>query len=219
MKREVGFDLIVSRWCFRHLADPLGTFQQTLNLLNEDGYFLVDGFYFTSINKPIQTGRLAEQQIKQMIPMPDSMNIDLFTLMETSGAGILMRPYDDGRSLNHFIIHRPKGVRLKSLAIDYSGEYLLELGLIQLQVSSAVIANFSWQVEKPVFLNREYFAVKDAAENAPGRMRFYAGDSHLLNHLDKMNVFAKDFSPLDSAFTVKKPVIGMYPLKRGDLSS
>jgi hypothetical protein len=44
---ENNVDLIVSAWCFRHLADPVGTFQQSYELLKpKTGCFLVDTFYF-----------------------------------------------------------------------------------------------------------------------------------------------------------------------------
>jgi hypothetical protein len=44
---ENKIDLVVSRWCFRHLVDPLGTFVQAFNLLRpKTGFFLYDGFFF-----------------------------------------------------------------------------------------------------------------------------------------------------------------------------
>lgn len=40
-------DLVVSRWCFRHLVDPVGTFTQAYDLLRpKTGYFLFDAFLF-----------------------------------------------------------------------------------------------------------------------------------------------------------------------------
>jgi SAM-dependent methyltransferase len=45
--RGIQFDLVVSRWCFRHLADPVGTFEQTYDiLLPGTGILLMDGFFF-----------------------------------------------------------------------------------------------------------------------------------------------------------------------------
>lgn len=44
---ENQVDLIVSKWCFTHLVDPVGTYQQTFNLLRPDtGIFLGHGFQF-----------------------------------------------------------------------------------------------------------------------------------------------------------------------------
>ena len=39
-------DLVVTQWCMRHLADGVGTFLQTYNLLQPGGFFLLDGFFF-----------------------------------------------------------------------------------------------------------------------------------------------------------------------------
>ena len=39
-------DLIVSSRCFENLVDPVGTFEQTYDLLNINGYLLIDGFKF-----------------------------------------------------------------------------------------------------------------------------------------------------------------------------
>ncbi|NGX47084.1 MAG: hypothetical protein K1000chlam3_00453 [Chlamydiae bacterium] len=40
-------DLIVSKWCFRHLVDPTGTFAQAYNLLRpKSGLILMDGFFY-----------------------------------------------------------------------------------------------------------------------------------------------------------------------------
>ena len=47
-----SIDLIVSRWTFKHLADPVGTLLQACNLLRPKGIFLCDGIFtiFTEIS-------------------------------------------------------------------------------------------------------------------------------------------------------------------------
>jgi SAM-dependent methyltransferase len=43
---ECKFNAIVSRRCFRHFADPLGSWLQAYNLLQKGGIFLFDNFLF-----------------------------------------------------------------------------------------------------------------------------------------------------------------------------
>lgn len=58
------FDFIVSRECFRHLADPVGTFLQTCRLMRpKTGLFAGHGFYFStakdnSLTHPLQVYEL-----------------------------------------------------------------------------------------------------------------------------------------------------------------
>jgi len=47
-------DMATSRWCLRHLADPGGTFLQTMNLLRpQTGHFLFDGFMLCYDNEEL----------------------------------------------------------------------------------------------------------------------------------------------------------------------
>lgn len=89
---ENKVDLAVSQWCFRHLADPVGTAAQVYNLLRpKTGYFLVDGFFF------LRNGETMGN-IDGNIPMTQ-LFLDL-------KAPFLTRYHNDARSLNHFMLRK-----------------------------------------------------------------------------------------------------------------
>lgn len=99
---ENKLDLIVSRYCFRHLVDPVGTFVQTYGLLRpETGLLLMDGFYFQLQNDD----RPHEYTEK---------------LMLDTKAPFLMKLHPVGRSTNHFIMRRPNANPCK-LQMTYLG--------------------------------------------------------------------------------------------------
>lgn len=91
-KIENKVDLIVSHWCFRHLADPLGTFVQTYNFLRpETGLLLMDGFAVAD-----------EMDVTNFDP-----NLNLLVVLQETKAPFLMLNYNIARSLNHFALKRP----------------------------------------------------------------------------------------------------------------
>jgi len=84
-------DLIVSRWTFRHLTDPTGTFIQAFNLLRPgSGMMALDGF-FSII-------RLNQDEYED--------NRAMMRIIMDTHALFLSRCYTAGRSMNHFLIKR-----------------------------------------------------------------------------------------------------------------
>jgi hypothetical protein len=91
-------DAIVSRWTFRHLVDPLGTFVQAYNLLRpKTGHLMMDGFFFLTNN----------EEMKKSDP-----NIRMEKLLLDTKAPFLVVPFDNGRSLNQFILQKPDDLSL-----------------------------------------------------------------------------------------------------------
>lgn len=94
-------DFAVSRWCFRHFVDPVGTFGQVYNLLRENGILAIDGFYFES---------------KKNV-WPNSEMIGLFLDTE---APFLVQNFDGNRSLNRFLLKKPDQFDCQ-LPLQYEG--------------------------------------------------------------------------------------------------
>lgn len=93
---DEGLDLVTTRWCMRHLVDPVGLFTQTFNLLRpRSGLFLGDGFFFLQ-------GSASESSLIRGNP-----NINMTRLLLDTEAPFLMDHEDDLRSLNRFILRRP----------------------------------------------------------------------------------------------------------------
>lgn len=87
---EGKIDLAISRWCFRHLVDPVGTFVQLYNLLRpETGFFLTDGFAF------------------YLEDDDDFLLVRMIQLFLDSKAPFLYRIWSDARDINQFILQRP----------------------------------------------------------------------------------------------------------------
>lgn len=88
-------DLVISRWCFRHLVDPVGTFTQAYDLLRpKTGHLLLDGFFFLHADEKIDDKSLnAKARMIQLC-------------LETR-APFLTRRYDDDGSLDHFMLRKP----------------------------------------------------------------------------------------------------------------
>ncbi len=87
-------DLVVSRWCLRHLVDPLGTFTQAYDLLRpKTGHLLLDGFIFLYEN---------EQMSRSL-----NFNSRMIRLcLETRAPFVTFDPTDPP-SLNHFVVNKP----------------------------------------------------------------------------------------------------------------
>jgi hypothetical protein len=89
---ENKIDLCVSRWTFRHLVDPVGTFLQVYRLLR--GYFLFDGFCFV----------YGEEGARKSYT---NGNHQMTQLLSDTGTPFLTTSFNTGRSLNHFILQKP----------------------------------------------------------------------------------------------------------------
>lgn len=107
-------DLVISRWCFRHLVDPVGTFIQAYDLLRpKTGHLLLDGFFFLHENEKMRDESL-------------DFNGRMTQLCLETHAPFLTRYHDSVRSLDHFIINKPDGrpchLQKQYLGIEYTGE-------------------------------------------------------------------------------------------------
>jgi hypothetical protein len=96
---ELGFDLenevdlAVSRWCSRHLVDPVGTFLQIYQLLRpQTGFFLLDGFWFLLQNTSL------EQDL--------SCDFRMTQLLLDAKIPFLTRFFNEAGSLSHFALQR-----------------------------------------------------------------------------------------------------------------
>jgi SAM-dependent methyltransferase len=115
---ELGFDLVNqvdfggSRWCFRHLADPVGTAAQVHKLLRKGGFFFVDGFFFLCNDETMES-------------MKDG-NIQMTQLFLDMKAPFLTRYNNTVRSLNHFMLRKPDDspcrLPMNYLGISYPGD-------------------------------------------------------------------------------------------------
>ncbi len=106
-------DVAVSRWCFQHLIDPVGTFLQVYNdfLRPETGLFLIDGFRYNLDSK----ARLSfPEYVKNM-----------YTLLSLTGAEFLIYGCESFGTLNQFVIRKSNEVL--SLPLSYVGLTLEEL--------------------------------------------------------------------------------------------
>lgn len=153
-------DLVVSRWSFRHLADPVGTFIQAYDLLRpKKGYFLFDGFYFL--------------YDKQRMDNPDKMNNQMIRLCLNTSASFLTRYFDCCRSLDHFILNKPDD-RPCHIKKQYLGIQIISDGF---QVGSETVTRFK-DLEESIDLiegrdDRKNFLWTDA----------YRGDKNLYEKL------------------------------------
>lgn len=87
------YDLEISNWCFRHLADPAGTFVQAYNLLRPGkGLLLFDGFEFLYDDEKLNK---------------HGAN-DIMTRMLLDTNAPFVTVHDNYlRSMNHFLLKRP----------------------------------------------------------------------------------------------------------------
>lgn len=99
-------DMASSRWCLRHLADPVGTFVQIVNCLRpKTGHFMFDGFLF-----------LYQDQLQTK----DSYNENMVQLLSDANVSFLMKQFDSARSLNHFVIQKKDDMPCQ-LPMSYAG--------------------------------------------------------------------------------------------------
>jgi len=103
-------DLIVSKWTFRHLTDPTGTFIQAYNLLRPgSGVMMLDGF-FTGID-----------------PGEYEDNGAMMRIVMDTHALFLSSWYTASRSLHHFLLKRVDDTPC-SLPMTYNSYADLEFG-------------------------------------------------------------------------------------------
>jgi ankyrin repeat protein len=127
---ENKVDLAVSRWCFRHLADPVGTFQQTYNLLRpETGFFLLDGFFLLHEKEHMED---------------QDHNVQMTQLLLDTKAPFLTNFFDGTRSLNHFILQRPDTTPCQ-LPMSYLDEVYIGWGW---QNGSEIVTRFKREPQK-----------------------------------------------------------------------
>ncbi len=114
-------DLAVSRFSFRHLADPVGTFVQTYDLLRpKTGHLLIDGFFFLN----------EEQNMEEAWNIEGFRNIhthffnkQLTQLFISTLAPFVAQPYQGSvpsHSLNRFLLRKPNTSPCR-LPMCYSG--------------------------------------------------------------------------------------------------
>jgi SAM-dependent methyltransferase len=124
LELENKIDLTVSSWCFRHFADPVGTFVQTYNLLRpETGLLLMDGFLFLHEKEPLNGY---------------NCNSNMTQLFLDTTAPFLTQFYNDTRSLNHFMLRRPDAIPCR-VPMDYLGTVSAADGY---QIGSEIVTRF-----------------------------------------------------------------------------
>lgn len=151
LQLENKVDLIVSRWCFRHLVDPVGTFTQTYDLLRiKSGHLLIDGFYF------LNEDEICDESI--------DFNERMTRLCLEIGAPFLTLCYDDTRSLDHFIV-RKLDDHPCHLQKQYLGTENTRYGL---KIGSETVTRFKEfkenDVETPLLYEGDYRGDKDLYE-------------------------------------------------------
>lgn len=158
---EDEVDLVVSRWCFRHLADPVGTFVQTVQLLRPgSGVFLGDGFIFLYENE-----KLGEAD----------HNEHLTRLMLDSKSPFLMLKHDECRSLNQFVLKRLNQIPACALPMSYDRT---ETDVQNHQIGSECVTTFK----------RSPQATDNLKILSPTNYRTLYGDKELFNELQSMKV-------------------------------
>ncbi len=128
---ENSFDLIASRWCMRHLADPVGTFQQAMQLLSKDGFFLGDGWFLLDDES-------------HTLSKDANHNHPITQLFLDTKLPFITRFYDGLRSLNHFVLQRSNETPC-ALPWRYVGESFVGDGW---QVGSSNVTRFVREPQK-----------------------------------------------------------------------
>jgi SAM-dependent methyltransferase len=111
---EGKIDLIVSRYCFNHLVDPLGTFIQAYNLLRpNEGLFLLTGFfhsrkshkqveYHFEYDKNEGKGKIIEGSTSAS----NEYKASLYLLLRDLNIPFLIQPDVDQNPLEHMILQK-----------------------------------------------------------------------------------------------------------------
>lgn len=159
---EGRLDLIVSRWSFRHLADPVGTFAQAYNLLRPRGHLVMDGFFFL------------HGENEALSDSTYDPNLNMLQLLFDTRAPFLLAPAG-ASSLNHFILQRPNKLpcRLPMRYIDFR------------QIES------SWDIgsNHVCCFKREALAMRTEDLNLPEQFFHVFGDHDLFSWLEGNQLF------------------------------
>lgn len=135
---EGKVDLIVSKWTFRHLVDPVGTFIQAYNMLRPiTGLLMMDGFFFSDSDEYFDLGKV-------------NMDDDFRKLLEELGVPFVISPYFVNRSLNHFSLKKPDNQPCK-LPMNYNTLNALSQNIEQgynISIGSNCATHFTWT--KPI---------------------------------------------------------------------
>jgi hypothetical protein len=127
---ENKVDVCTSSWCFRHLADPLGTYAQTYNLIRPQiGFFFVDGFFFVYENE-ILSGQTGDHHMTQLF-------LDTHAPFMTTYSALM-------KSLNHFVLRRPDE-RSCQFPMEYIGVQEAGYGY---QIGSNCVTEFKRAAQK-----------------------------------------------------------------------
>ncbi len=109
------FDIVMSRWCMRHLVDPVGTFEQVYLVTKpETGYIMMDGFHY----------KFADDNKESW---GSNSNNQIISILHHTNSKFLVLPYDTCRSFDQFILQ--KGEEVLELSLTYTTERLCSLGL------------------------------------------------------------------------------------------
>jgi len=177
---ENKLDLVISRWSFRHLVDPLGTFIQTYNLLRpETGLLLMDGFCFFDKDDTWKTYLDYVRKINDD-SVSDPFVVYLITLLVKTKAPFLLQPWTSSGSLWRFILRKPNDAPCQ-LEMSYKG---LEYGCQDIQIESECITKFDIGKERYDINREESWTIRTAD---------LYGDESLYNWLRKNELFANDF--------------------------
>lgn len=177
---ENNVDLTVTRWCFRHLVDPVGTLARTYNLLRpHTGLFLFDGFFFLLENTQMN-GISGNRLMTQLI-------------LDTK-ASFLTKDHGDNKSLNHFILQRrdetPCQLPLSYLGSEFSGS--------NYQIGSQTVTRFKREPQKEdkeKFHLPGGFSVDNATNSIVYDYSNIYGDKKMYNWLKQNGLFSKKNTP------------------------
>ncbi|MGL4540018.1 MAG: hypothetical protein ACRCU0_03485 [Candidatus Rhabdochlamydia sp.] len=120
---ENKLDLAISKWCFCHLVDPVGTLTQTYNLLRpKTGFLLMDGFMFLEEKDDL---------------LDTDYNNRLIQLFLNITAPFLTQFHSFSSDLNHFILQRSD-----STSCQLPMTYLDTVEAIDYQNQSELVTRF-----------------------------------------------------------------------------
>ncbi len=165
---ESNVDLIVSRWCFRHLADPVGTFAQAYNLLRPgSGYLLIDGFFFLYEGQKLNHG---------------DGNMCMTQLFLDTKAPFLTQSMNPGYSLNQFILQSADAEPC-SLPMQYLSIEVIEDTVKKWGVNSRTVTRFQRQPQES---DREKHRLPCLH---PEEIHYVYGDKNIFDHLQDNGLF------------------------------
>ncbi len=178
LDRSIKFDFIISRWTFRHLTDPVGTFLQAYHwLCPETGFFLLDGFFFLTdqSSTPYSNFYFNKNMVQLLIDCDQHQHF-------------FMTNYAENDSLNHFVIQKTNDECGKNVPLNYQATYKSK----KLKREK----NEDWQIQSHIITLFERVLPQD--ENAiqfkveASFQEFLFGDRALYESLQQENIFLLD---------------------------